>query len=216
MILILAHDCPATQLDLVVREAERLGWRCEVSRGSEQTVVSLSGSGDSAALETALRGQSDLDVLPLLSQREYRYLRSRRRLLAGMATGLGALTAVGGGLPVLGFLMPPRGVVSDRNLVRAAAQGEVRERGAKKVVLLGQPVILVHLEHERWFALSAICTHMNTCQLDWVEERRELVCPCHGGAFDLYGNVVQGPPSVPLRSFGVERIGEDVFLRRES
>ena len=33
--------------------------------------------------------------------------------------------------------------------------------------------------------------------------------------FDVYGNVVQGPPSIPLESFKVELIGPDVFVRRK-
>lgn len=215
MILILSHDCPAATLDDVVRECERLGWRCTVSRGDEQTVVSLEGSGDPEKLDERFRDRSDVDVVPILSHREYRYWRARRRLLAGLAGGLGALTAMSAGLPITGFLMPPKGVVSDRNLVRVGKSDDVKERSGKKVTLLGKPVILVRMERDRWFALSAICTHMNICQLDWNEERRELVCPCHGGAFDVYGNVVQGPPSVPLATYPVERVGDELFVRRE-
>ncbi|MBK7878297.1 MAG: Rieske 2Fe-2S domain-containing protein [Planctomycetes bacterium] len=215
MILILSHDCPASLLDDVVRECERQGWRCTVSRGTEQTLVTLEGSGDPEQLDAAFRDRPEVDVLPILSQREYRYLRGRRRLLAGLAGGLGALTALGAGLPIAGFLMPPKGAVSDRNLVRVAGREEVKERSGKKVTLLGKPVILVRMERDRWFALSAICTHMNICQLDWHEERRELVCPCHGGAFDVYGNVVQGPPSIPLATYPVERVGDELFVRRE-
>lgn len=215
MILILSHDSPQATLDDVVRECERLGWRATVSRGEEQTVVSLEGSGDPEKLDERFRDRSDVDVVPILSHREYRYWRARRRLLAGLAGGLGALTAMSAGLPITGFLMPPKGVVSDRNLVRVGKSDDVKERSGKKVTLLGKPVILVRMERDRWFALSAICTHMNICQLDWNEERRELVCPCHGGAFDVYGNVVQGPPSVPLATYPVERVGDELFVRRE-
>lgn len=215
MILVLAHDCSELQLGVILRECEALGWKGEVSRGSEQTIVTLEGDGDPAALEERFKKSEDVDVLPILSHREYRYLRARRRMLAGMAGGLGALTALGAGIPVLGFLLPPKGVIPDRDLVRVAAQSEIKEHTGRRMTLLGQPVLLVRLENDRWFALSAICTHMNICHLDWNEERRELVCPCHGGAFDVYGNVVQGPPSIPLESFKVELIGTDVFVRRK-
>ena len=215
MILVLAHDCSEAQLSLILRECESLGWKGEVSRGTEQTIVTLEGEGDPAALEERFQKSEDVDVLPILSQREYRYLRARRRMLAGMAGGLGALTALGAGIPVLGFLLPPKGVIPDRDLVRVAGQSEIKPHTGRRMTLLGQPVLLVRLENERWFALSAICTHMNICHLDWNEERRELVCPCHGGAFDVYGNVLQGPPSVPLQSYGVEHIGPDVFVRRK-
>jgi Rieske Fe-S protein len=216
MILILARDCTQPLLDEIVGEAERRGWRSEVSRGDEQTVVALSGTGDPQALEDAFRSRPEVDVLPILSYREYRQLRSRRRMLAGLASGLGLLTAVGAGIPVLGFLLPPKGTLADRTLVRAAGKDEIRERSARKVLVLGRPVVLVRLEGDRYFALSAICTHMDICQLDWSEERRQLVCPCHGGAFDLYGNVVQGPPSIPLASYKVEQLGADVFIRGEA
>ena len=215
MILVLAHDCSEAALEEILRECKDLGWEAEVSRGTEQTLVTLGGEGDPTKLEERFQKRTDVDVLPILSQREYRYLRTRRRMLAGMAGGLGALTALGAGIPVLGFLMPPKGVIPDRDLVRAAGHDEIKEHSGRKLMLLGQPVMLIRLENERWFALSAICTHMNICQLDWNEERRELVCPCHGGAFDVYGNVLQGPPSVPLQSYGVEHIGPDVFVRRK-
>ncbi|MBI5365210.1 MAG: hypothetical protein HZA53_18675, partial [Planctomycetes bacterium] len=145
MILILAHDCPQTLLDDVVGRCEKLGWKCAVSRGTEQTLVALEGEGDADALEATFQGHDEVDVLPILSEREYKYLRMRRRMLASLAGGLGALTAIGAGLPITGFLMPPKGVVSDRNLVRVAKHDEVKERSAKKVVLLGKPVILVRL-----------------------------------------------------------------------
>ena len=65
---------------------------------------------------------------------------------------------------------------------------------------------------ERYFALSAICTHMEDCQLEWDVERGQIVCPCHGCVFDLYGNVARGPASVPLARVGLERSGERLFL----
>ncbi|MCK6447751.1 MAG: Rieske 2Fe-2S domain-containing protein [Planctomycetes bacterium] len=215
MILILASDTPEAKLQEIVAEATRRGWRCDVSRGDEQIVVGLSGSGDVAALESALAARADVDVLPLLSHREYAFLRSRRRMMTGLVAGFGALTAAAGALPVVGFLLPPKGTLSDRSLVRAAAKAEFAERSAKKVTVLGKPILLVRLEDERYFALSAICTHMQICHLDWNEERRELVCPCHGGAFDVYGNVVKGPPSVPLQSYAIEELGEELYIRRE-
>jgi nitrite reductase/ring-hydroxylating ferredoxin subunit len=215
MILVLAHDCSEAALEEILRDCRALGWTSEVSRGSEQTLVTLAGDGDAAQLEERFRARADVDVLPILSQREYRYLRTRRRMLAGLAGGLGALTALGAGIPVLGFLLPPKGVLPDRDLVRAAGRDEIPERSGRRLTLFGQPLMLIRMDDERWYALSAICTHMNICQLDWNAERRELVCPCHGGAFDVYGNVVQGPPSVPLQSYAVEHIGPDVFVRRK-
>jgi Rieske Fe-S protein len=126
------------------------------------------------------------------------------------------LTAMGAALPVTGFLLPPRGMLSDRSLIPAGKRSDLAEQSARHVEVLGHPVLLVHLEGERFFALSAVCTHMNTCRLEWNRDRRQLVCPCHGGAFDVYGNVVQGPPSIPLRTYEVDQVGEDLVIRREA
>jgi Rieske Fe-S protein len=137
-------------------------------------------------------------------------------MMGGLVGGLGLLTAMGAALPVVGFLLPPRGMLSDRNLIPAGKQSDLAEESARAVEVLGHPVLLVRLDGERFYALSAVCTHMNVCRLEWNKERRQLVCPCHGGAFDVYGNVVQGPPSIPLRTYEVDLVGEDVLIRRES
>jgi len=215
MILILARDVAPTLLEAVVRDAERLGWRCEVSRGEEQLVIGLSGSGDLDALERAMRERPEVDVLSILDPGELKGLRQRRRMLAGLAGGLGALAAAGAGIPVIGFLLPPKEALEDRGLVPAGSLESIREHEAKKLIVLGRPVLVVRTDGDRFFALSAVCTHMDICHLEWSAERRELVCPCHGGAFDVYGNVVHGPPSIPLATYAVERIGSDLFVRRE-
>src|SRR4030095_13700317 len=101
MLLILARDVPPKVFDEVIRDAERLGWRCEVSRGEEQVVVALSGAGRSDEREAARRQRPEVDVLLLLDPGELRSLRQRRRLLAGLAGGLGALAAGGARIPPL-------------------------------------------------------------------------------------------------------------------
>jgi Rieske Fe-S protein len=216
MILVLGNDCPAATLDALVADVERLGFRCALSRGQEEIVVALSGSGDGAALERLLERHAEVDVIPILAPRDYARLRTRRRMMAGLVAGLGVLTAGAAGVPLVGFLLPPKGVRADRDLVRAGTKEEIEELSARRMTVLGRPVLLVRLEHGRFFALSAVCTHMATCRLEWEAERRQLVCPCHGGAFDVHGNVVQGPPSIPLASYPVEEIRGEIFVRREA
>ncbi len=49
------------------------------------------------------------------------------------------------------------------------------------------------------FAYSAICTHQG-CTVDYLKAGKKLVCPCHGGSFDLFksGKPVGGPPERAL------------------
>lgn len=41
------------------------------------------------------------------------------------------------------------------------------------------------------------CTHLG-CAFNWSQEKRQFLCPCHGGVYDLDGRVLAGPPPRPL------------------
>ena len=48
-------------------------------------------------------------------------------------------------------------------------------------------------------ALDSTCTHLG-CRTRFNPESRLIECPCHGGVYDVDGNVVSGPPPAPLRA----------------
>jgi Rieske Fe-S protein len=41
--------------------------------------------------------------------------------------------------------------------------------------------------------LSNHCAHLG-CPVRWIEEKAEILCPCHGGIYDINGNYMAGPP----------------------
>ena len=215
IILVLSPDASDELVDDVRADCQKLGWESEVSRGAGEFVIALLGTGDVTALEASLAGRREIDVLPLHSAREYRRLVQRRTFLTGLSGGLGLLTAAGAGLPVIGFLLPPRTSITDADVSTAGLVSDLPEGGVKRISFRGRPVLVIHREGGRFFALSAICTHMDICQVEWNVERRQLICPCHGGIFDLHGNVVQGPPAIPLQSYAVDELGGELFVRRE-
>ena len=51
--------------------------------------------------------------------------------------------------------------------------------------------------------LSSRCTHLS-CTVNWDEENRVFICPCHDAAFNPEGKVVNGPPPEPLGHFEYE------------
>jgi cytochrome b6-f complex iron-sulfur subunit len=61
---------------------------------------------------------------------------------------------------------------------------------------------LARLEDGSLLALSRRCTHLG-CSVPWNEEERRFVCPCHGSAFSLTGEVLTGPAPRPLDTFPV-------------
>lgn len=48
-------------------------------------------------------------------------------------------------------------------------------------------------------ALDSTCTHLG-CRTRFNTESKQIECPCHGGVYDVNGNVVSGPPPAALRS----------------
>lgn len=69
--------------------------------------------------------------------------------------------------------------------------------------------VYVLWENDQPIALNRKCTHL-ACNVHWDNDR--FVCPCHGGAFDRAGNVVNKPPSSPLARLECVVVGENVVL----
>lgn len=77
-----------------------------------------------------------------------------------------------------------------RVVARAAQDGWYRQRSRSTVFVVWDGDQGLH-------ALSGTCTHLG-CQVRWDLESTRFRCPCHGGAFDAHGQVVEGPPPSPL------------------
>jgi menaquinol-cytochrome c reductase iron-sulfur subunit len=56
--------------------------------------------------------------------------------------------------------------------------------------------------------LSSRCTHLG-CQVNWKEESKAFVCPCHDASFDKSGNVISGPPPRPLDIYSDFKVDDD-------
>lgn len=69
----------------------------------------------------------------------------------------------------------------------------------------GDPGILVHLSNGQFVAFDATCTHAG-CPVDYDPSSGQLVCPCHGAAFDptRAAAVTNGPAQTPLTSVPIK------------
>ena len=62
----------------------------------------------------------------------------------------------------------------------------------------------------QWKAFSAVCTH-RVCTLQYRSP--QIYCPCHGGTFSTSnGSVTGGPPPRKIAEYGVQIIGNDVYV----
>jgi len=90
---------------------------------------------------------------------------------------------------------------------RLAALADVPPDGG--LVLSEEGVVLVRGEGEEVHAFSTTCTHQG-CPVTEVTGG-EIICPCHGSAFDAAtGEVVDGPAPSPLEPIEVMVQGADV------
>ncbi len=61
---------------------------------------------------------------------------------------------------------------------------------------------LARLADGGFLALSRKCTHLG-CTVPWVAKEQKFICPCHGSAFDITGNVISPPAPRALDMYPV-------------
>lgn len=61
-------------------------------------------------------------------------------------------------------------------------------------------------------AMHSTCTHLG-CRTSYDRETRQILCPCHGGVYDLNGQVVAGPPPSPLPELDARIQDGNVFVQ---
>jgi cytochrome b6-f complex iron-sulfur subunit len=111
---------------------------------------------------------------------------------------------------VLKYLVPPaRQRKTEILLTRLSALPRGGARNFKDV--LGNDLIAAHLPSGEVRVFSSLCTHLG-CHVQWDSVQGNFLCPCHMGRFDGTGQVIAGPPPMPLPSFPVRVAGEDVYV----
>jgi Rieske Fe-S protein len=63
--------------------------------------------------------------------------------------------------------------------------------------------------------MSNHCAHLG-CPVRWFPDRKEMLCPCHGGIYDINGGLKAGPPPQGLYYYAFE-IREDgsIYVKHE-
>lgn len=137
----------------------------------------------------------------------------RRRFLKWGVGSVGAII----GLSYIGlvgdFLNPP--AANAEPLQEVGQTAEFEEGTPKFVTYKGstteEGVYVVNLGSEGWLALDFHCTHLQ-CGVNYVEAAKQFMCPCHGGVYDLKGQVLSGPPpkNLPRRMIKIQ--GDSVMV----
>ncbi len=144
---------------------------------------------------------------------------NRRRFMNLVTNGAGAVTVAAIALPAVGFALGPIfsrvpfewqtiGVPSDFptdtyvTRVITIVQG-IGEAG-NTIAYVRKRDPNIDTEHadqyNQFIALSSRCMHLG-CPVRWVSAAQRFICPCHGGVYNVRGQVAGGPPVRPLDRF---------------
>ena len=139
---------------------------------------------------------------------------TRRSFLDAFAAGLAAAT-LGTGTVLAGLYAAPPPLRGDGvEEMDVGSVSEIEGKGSRLFRFGREPCIVV-ASGGKFHALSTVCSHLG-CIVSWVPKSQQLACPCHRAAFDLEGNVLEGPPPRPLRTYLVTVRKDRVIVRRRT
>jgi len=134
---------------------------------------------------------------------------NRRRFFQLLASIFG-LSALGAFLyPLFRFLSPGAATATAKPLT--IPQSEIPLDAVKDLLVMGTPAVIIHTRDKGYIALSRVCTHLG-CLVNYDKAKQIFICPCHGGTFDLDGNVISGPPPLPLPRYAVKVTDGDIVI----
>ena len=174
-------------------------------------------SGDDSPAAAATHGEASVASPELVA---------RRRFLARVSVGLGAVGGVALTAPLVGFVVAPLGravplVFRSVGKVSDFKIGETVEVTFVDTsplpwagVTANTGAWLRRVSEDKFVAFAINCAHLG-CPVRWLPDARLFMCPCHGGVYYEDGSVAAGPPPHALSHYIVRVEGDDVQIRAE-
>lgn len=137
----------------------------------------------------------------------------RRSILRWMMGGFLSLWGLGAAGVGISFFKAPGGEERpSEGRVRCGTLSSLPVGSARFIRHGTEPILVVRSSEETIQAFSAVCTHLR-CILQWDDRTKNILCPCHAGAFDRNGNVLSGPPTRPLHEYPAEVRADEIIVR---
>jgi len=140
----------------------------------------------------------------------------RRKFLGGMVCGSTAALGAAAAWPLVNFVGSPPSLPLPDYLVIPAEEHELAPGESGSVLYGPIPVLLLRPPEpdSELRVFVGICTHLD-CNVGYNRAQNNILCACHEGVFDVDGQVVSAPPTVPPKTFHTERRGTDLGVALE-
>lgn len=79
--------------------------------------------------------------------------------------------------------------------------------GGNPALVIRDPNNAAHL-----LAVNPTCTHAG-CTVDWKQDQKAFVCPCHGSVYAPDGSVIHGPAQKPLSTYAAKQDGDRISVK---
>ncbi|HEY6438052.1 MAG TPA: Rieske (2Fe-2S) protein, partial [Ignavibacteriaceae bacterium] len=129
---------------------------------------------------------------------------NRRTFLKKIWKGLGIIAFLEFAGVFLGFIFSGKDEkeqTTSRQIFNAGSVNSFQPNTA--TAFRGGRFYLARLEDGGFIALSLRCTHLG-CSINWEENKKNFVCPCHSSSFSIDGDVLNPPAPKALDYFPVK------------
>lgn len=151
---------------------------------------------------------------------------SRRGFFERMVVAIGGAFTILIAVPLVGYLFAPFAVARQRQFVRVCSLNEIDSLTPKEFPVSFTRVdsyapyqeirgVFVIRRGAEVLAFSNVCTHME-CSVRWIDWRQQILCPCHGGLYDRWGQLMGGPPAHSLPLYVTKIENGDLYVSDET
>ena len=148
----------------------------------------------------------------------------RRQFVNVVLTFLGTIMGAIVGLPAIGYLISPATKVQKKDDWIPLGSLDKYPVGTPTMFSFNRTTVngwektvnsygayVVRISPDKLKVFSNMCTHLS-CRVNWKEEFKEYICPCHDGHFDIQGQVTAGPPPKPLLEYETKIESGNLFI----
>lgn len=128
-----------------------------------------------------------------------------------MLVSIAALLASWTGAVALRRFLAPTADASSHAHDLGPLDGIVADGARKEITIAGARVLIARRGNDVR-VLDLTCTHAR-CPLEVHLPSNRIRCACHGGAFDLEGNVLNAPPVRPLPTHEARVVDGNLYVR---